>query len=82
MAVPSSASVLAPAQANMPPVNHITNAIPGLGTFVSILPGDVKTPLPMTMLTKMPYAAAAPKAGVKVLLPSGPPETSLGAVLG
>lgn len=66
IAVPSSAKVVAPVQAKTPPINQIASAIPGDGTFVSIEPGDVKTPLPMTMLTTIPKASAAPRLRVNV----------------
>lgn len=65
IAVPSSAKVVAPVQARTPPTSHIARAIPGEGTFASIEPGEVKTPLPMTMLTTMPNASMAPRFLVK-----------------
>lgn len=53
--------VLAPVQAKTPPTSHITNATPGDGTFVSMDPGDVKMPLPITMLTTMANASVVPR---------------------
>jgi len=57
IAVPNSAKVLAPVQARTPPRSHSTSATPGEGTFASIDPGDVKMPLPMTMLMIMAKAS-------------------------
>lgn len=64
IAVPSSAIVLAPVQARMPPTSHTISATPGDGTFVSIEPGEVKIPLPITMLMTMPKASMAPRLRV------------------
>ena len=69
MAVPNSAMVLAPDQAKMPPTSHTTSAIPGEGTFVSIDPGDVNIPLPMTMLMMIANAFSVPKLRANVPSP-------------
>lgn len=66
IAVPSSAMVLAPVQASSPPTSHTIRAAPGDGTLVSIDPGEVKTPLPMTILTMMANASRAPRFRLNV----------------
>ncbi len=71
--MPSSASVLAPVHASTPPTSHTTSAAPGAGTLVSIAPGDVKTPLPMTMLATMAKASAAPSVRANVVVVVVPP---------
>jgi len=64
--VPSSAMVAAPVQARTPPTSHISKAAPGEGELVSMAPGEVKMPLPMTMLMTMAKASSAPRVGLKV----------------
>ena len=66
IAVPSSAMVLAPVQASRPPTSQTIRAAPGDGTLVSMDPGDVKMPLPTTMLTMMANASSAPKFRLNV----------------
>lgn len=54
--MPSPVKVLAPVQASTPPTSHKTQAIPGDGSLAPIEPGDVRTPLLMTMLMIMAKA--------------------------
>src|SRR5436190_24027879 len=61
IAVPSSAMVEAPVHARTPPISQTTRAAPGDETWVSIDPGDVKMPLPITMLMTMAKASAVPR---------------------
>lgn len=61
IAVPSSAMVDAPVHASTPPMSHTTNATPGEGTLVSMDPGDVKIPLPITILITIAKASAVPR---------------------
>lgn len=51
----------APVHASTPPISHTTSAAPGDGTFVSMDPGDVKMPLPITILITIAKASAVPR---------------------
>lgn len=62
--------VLAPVHAKTPPTIHTRSAAPGDGTLESMDPGEVKTPLPMTMLTTMANASTAPRLRVNVPPPA------------
>lgn len=76
--MPSSAMVLAPVHARIPPTSHTTSAAPGDGTLVSMDPGEVKMPLPMTMLITMEKASTAPRLRVKVPAPPSSATSSGG----
>ena len=79
IAVPNSAMVLAPVQASSPPTSQTIRAAPGDGTFVSIDPGEVKTPLPMTMLTIMANASKVPRFRLNVPCTRWPDPASCGS---
>lgn len=59
----------------MPATSQTTRAMPGEGTLVSTAPGDVKTPLPMTMPMTIPNASVVPRLRLNVP-PPFPPELS------